>query len=150
MYKKILFPTDLSDAAPQIVPHLLAIANKFDAEIHILFVARMLDYFASIYVTQTTIKGFQDEVVSGAGKKLDEFVKEHFKGYSPCKTHVLIGDPAEKILEFKRSEGIDLVVIGSHGRKGIDRIVFGSVAETVVRKSQVPVMTIHPTRLPGK
>jgi nucleotide-binding universal stress UspA family protein len=55
-----------------------------------------------------------------------------------------LGDAAEEILKYVRSEGIDLIIMGTHGRKGLEKIVFGSVAERVVQKSPVPVLTINP------
>jgi nucleotide-binding universal stress UspA family protein len=55
-----------------------------------------------------------------------------------------LGDAAEEVLNYVRSEGIDLVIMGTHGRKGLEKVVFGSVAERVVQKSPVPVLTINP------
>ena len=78
-----------------------------------------------------------------AEKKLQEFVGEHFRTDSP-KMQVLLGDPAEEILKYAQSEGIDLIIIGTHGRKGLEHIIFGSVAERVVKKSPVPVLTVNP------
>ena len=74
---------------------------------------------------------------------MDEFVQEHFRGVSP-KAQVVLGDAAEEILEYVRSEGIDLIIMGTHGRKGLEKIVFGSVTERVVQKSPVPVLTVNP------
>jgi nucleotide-binding universal stress UspA family protein len=104
---------------------------------------RILQHFTSIYVPHPSVKNFEAEIVKGAEKKLEEFVEEHFQGVSP-KAQVILGDAAEEILNYVRSEGIDLVIMGTHGRKGLEKIVFGSVAERVVKKSPVPVLTINP------
>jgi nucleotide-binding universal stress UspA family protein len=56
------------------------------------------------------------------------------------------GDPAEEILKYIAQEKVDLVIMGTHGRKGLDRVLFGSVANEVVKKSPVPVLTINPYR----
>ena len=141
--KKILFPVDLSEVSPKIAPYVGEMAAKFDAEIHLLFVARILQHFTSIYVPHPSIKNFEAEVVKEEKKKLQEFVQEQFEG-GPCKAHVILGDPAEEILHYAQAEGIDLIIMGTHGRKGIERIFFGSVAEQVVKKSQVPVLTVNP------
>ena len=59
---------------------------------------------------------------------------------------VLIGYAAEEILTRANDEGADLIVMGTHGRKGIDRILFGSVAEKVVKNASMPVLTVRPNR----
>ena len=141
--KKIRFAVDLSEVSPKIAPYVKEVASKFGAEVHLVFVARILEHFTSIYVPHPSVRNFEAEIVKGAERKLDEFIKDHFRGLSP-KAQVILGDAAEEILKYVRSEGIDLVIMGTHGRKGLERIVFGSVAERVVQKSPVPVLTINP------
>jgi len=141
--KKILFPVDLSEVSYKIAPYVKEVASKFGAEVHLVFVARILEHFTSIYVPHPSVRSFEAEIVKGAEKKLDEFLKDHFQSFSP-KTKVVLGDAAEEILNYVRSEGIGLVIMGTHGRKGLEKIVFGSVAERVLQKSPVPVLTINP------
>lgn len=142
-FKKILFPVDLSEASPKIVPYVREMAAKFDAEVHLLFVARILQHFTSIYVPHPSVNEFEAEIVKGAEKKLQEFTEEYFKDVL-CKARVVLGDAAEETLNYVRSEGIDLIVMGTHGRKGLEHVIFGSVAEKVVKKSAVPVLTVNP------
>ena len=97
-FKKILFPVDLSDVSPDIVPWVLVTAKKFEAEIHLLFVVRNLEHLASVYVPVVSIENFEDEIVKGAETKIDEFANTHFEGYAPLRTKVVIGDPSEEIL----------------------------------------------------
>jgi nucleotide-binding universal stress UspA family protein len=78
---------------------------------------------------------------------MEEFLENYFKEYPKCKGRVLVGDIGEEILHYIQSAGIDLVMIGTHGRKGIERIVFGSVADRVVKSSSVPVLTINPHKV---
>ncbi|MEJ2427581.1 MAG: universal stress protein [Deltaproteobacteria bacterium] len=144
-FKQILFPVDLSEVSPKIAPYVIEMAEKFDAEIHLLFVARILQHFTSIYVPHPSVNKFETEVIEGAEKKLQEFMEEYFKDV-PCKAKVMLGDPAEETLNYVRSEGIDLVIMGTHGRKGLEHILFGSVAERVVKQSPVPVLTVNPYR----
>ncbi len=144
-FKKILFPVDLSEVTPKLVPYVKEMAATFDAEVHLLFVARILQHFTSIYVPHPSISKFEAEIVEGAEKKLQEFVEEQFETDS-CTARVVLGDPAEEILNYAQAEGIDLIIIGTHGRKGLERIIFGSVAERVVKKSPVPVLTVNPYR----
>ena len=142
--KRILFPVDLSEVSEKIAPYVETMAEKFDAEIHLLFVARVFDYFVSIYVPHPSIDLFEEQVNEGATKKLKEFKENHFAGISSVKTAVVSGDAAERILVYIQEEKIDLVIMGTHGRKGLDRVLFGSVAERVVKKASVPVLVVNP------
>ncbi len=146
-FKKILFPVDLSEVSPKLVPYVKEMAATFGAEVHLLFVARILQHFASIYVPHPSVNKFEAEIVKGAEQKLHEFVEEQFESDS-CTARVVLGDPAEEILNYAQAEGIDLIIIGTHGRKGLERIIFGSVAERVLKKSPVPVLTVNPYRRP--
>jgi len=74
---------------------------------------------------------------------LQEFMEAFFMTDS-CKVKVAFGDPAGEVLKYVELEGIDLIIIGTHGKKGIERALFGSVANRVVKKSPVPVLTVNP------
>ena len=76
--------------------------------------------------------------------RLYEFVDEHFSEFPGTMTAVVAGDAAEKIIEYIGDQHIDLVIMGTHGRKGMDKIIFGSVAERVVKTSPSPVMVVNP------
>jgi nucleotide-binding universal stress UspA family protein len=143
-FKKILVPVDLSEASAKLVPYATAMAEKFGAQIDLLFVARILQHFTSIYVPHTSVDGFEKEITEGAEKKLEEFKEEHFPGVENVRTRVTIGYIPEEIFNFVLTEGIDLIIMGTHGRKGLDKVIFGSVAERVVQSSPVPVLLINP------
>ena len=146
-FKKILFPVDLSETSPKIVPFVTSMAEKFDSKVHILFVARAFQYFTSIYVPHPSIDMFENEIFEGAQKSLREFAEEYFKDTDRIKTAVVKGDAAEEILNYIKKEGIDLLIMGTHGRKGLDKVIFGSVAEQVSKTAPVPVMLVNPYRV---
>ena len=141
--KKILFPVDLSESSPKFVPMVKEMVEMLDAELHILFVARAFEHYAGLGVAIPYIHDFEAELTKQAEKGLVEFLETYFQGMKYA-TAVMAGDPAEKILEYVKNNGIDMIVMGTHGRKGIERIIFGSVAEFVVKYSRVPVLTVKP------
>ena len=145
-FKKILFPIDLSEVSAEIIPYVTTMARTFQSDLHILFVARIFKYYDTIYVPPVSIVEFEEKVVAGGKRRLDEFVQEHLKDCCVSVVKVIPGDPAEEIVRYIDVEGIDLVVMSTHGRKGLDRILFGSVANHVVTTSSVPVMTVNPYR----
>ena len=143
--KKILVPVDFSPASPVLASYAKDLGQKLEAEIHLIYVVRSLAYFGGFYVPHTSIHKFEEEIVKGAEKKMNEFVEDHFEDY-PVKTHILTGDAAEEIINFAQKEGFDLILMGTHGRKGLDKVIFGSVAERVVKGAPCPVLTINPYR----
>jgi nucleotide-binding universal stress UspA family protein len=80
-------------------------------------VARILQHFTSIYVPHPSVGKFEAEIVEGAERKLQEFVQETFPE-GCCRAQVVLGDAAEEILNYAEVEGIDLIIMGTHGRKG--------------------------------
>ncbi|MCK4469412.1 MAG: universal stress protein [Desulfobacterales bacterium] len=146
-FKKILFPVDLSESSPKLVPYVTTMAEKFGAEIHLLFVARVFQYFSGIYVPHPSITKFEDEIVEGAKKRLKEFTEEYFSDFPETRAEVVPGDISEEILKYTGSKGIDLLILGTHGRKGLEKVVFGSVAERVAKASPVPVLLVNPYKV---
>lgn len=144
---KILFPVDLSsEVSSKLAPDAIAFAQKFDAEVHLLLVTGSFEKFKTFYIPHPSLQTFGDEVLKGGQKKLVEYVEEFFPDFPKLKTAVVQGDPAEEILKYVEAAKIDLVIMGTHGRKGLDRVLFGSVADEVVKRSPVPVLTINPYR----
>jgi nucleotide-binding universal stress UspA family protein len=143
-FRKILFPVDLSESSEKLVPIVMTMIRKFDAELHLLFVVRILRYFTDIYVPHPSINLFETEMVEGAQKKMEEFRQGHFADLTAIKANVLLGDPADTIIGYIKDSGIEMVVMGTHGRKGLDRVLFGSVAERVIKTSPVPVLVANP------
>lgn len=146
-FKKILFPVDLSEASPKIVPYVTEMAKKFDSEIHILFVARAFQYFTSIYVPHPSVDLFENAVAEGGRKSIEEFAEKYFKETEKIKIAVANGDAAEEIINYIKEKDIDLLIMGTHGRKGIDKLIFGSVAEKVTKTTPIPMMLINPHKI---
>jgi nucleotide-binding universal stress UspA family protein len=143
-FKRVLFPVDLSESSDKIAPYVQSLANRYDAKIHVLFAARAFEHFTSMYVPAPSVSRFEKELIDGAEKRLYEFVDEHFSEFTNTKAVVVAGDASEEIINFIEEQNIDLVIMGTHGRKGMDKILFGSVAERVLKTSPVPVMVVNP------
>lgn len=143
LFKKILFPVDLSHISPKIAPYVSELAKMFEAKVHLLFVARVFEHLTSTHLPNLTIDNLETEIAREAEKKLQEFMDTYFKSDS-CKAKVVSGNPAEEILIYAELEKIDLIIMGTHGRKRIEPILFGSVADRIVKNSPVPVLTIDP------
>jgi nucleotide-binding universal stress UspA family protein len=141
---KILFPIDFASHFESLVPWVKTWAEKFGATVYVLFVTQDLSNFSTFFVPHMNIENFQEEAVQAARKKMAATVQEFFSDIPKLETRVEVGSPAAKILELANKEKIDLIVMGVHGRKGIDRAIFGSVADKVVQSAPCPVLTIRP------
>ena len=142
--KKIICALDLSQHSALVAEYAVTLAKAFDAEVTVVYAAPALTQYVGFHVPPSSIENFVGEIVAGAEKTMQEFVAEHFQGVKAV-GKVVNGYAAEEILNLVDSSGADLIIMGTHGRKGIDRILFGSVAEKVVKSSRIPVMTIRPT-----
>ncbi|MDR3319583.1 MAG: universal stress protein [Desulfovibrio sp.] len=141
--KKILCAVDLSEHSKAVAEYATLLATTHKAKVIVVYTAPSLSQYVGFHVPPNTIENFVGEIVTGAEKSMEDFVAEHFAGVDST-SHVLVGYAAEEILNRARDEGVDIIVMGTHGRKGIDRILFGSVAEKVVKNAGMPVLTIRP------
>lgn len=142
-FKKILCAVDFSEATNVIGEYAKICAEKFGAKILVLYVAPTLRGYTDFSVSPDAVQGLVDAVHSDAEKRMEDLVKKTFKGVD-AKGSVLPGYAPEVILSTVEKEKCDLLVMGTHGRRGVDRIVFGSVAEKVIKKSPVPVLMVRP------
>jgi nucleotide-binding universal stress UspA family protein len=145
--KKILFPVDLSEVSSKIVPWVLSVAKKYNAEVYLLFAARTFQYYADGFVDASSIMLIEGELIKGGEKKLGQFSRTYFSEYPSCRTKVVLGDVVDEILSYIQNEEIDLVIMGTHGRKGLKHVLLGSVADRIIKMAQVPVLTINPYRV---
>lgn len=141
--KKIICALDLADHSTLVASYASMLAKMSGASIVAVYAAPTMTQYTGFHVPPNTIDNFVGEIVNGAGKALKEFVSANFDGIAVT-SEVVVGYAAEEILAVAAREEADLIIMGTHGRTGIDRILFGSVAEKIVKNSTIPVMTIRP------
>ncbi|WP_031481453.1 universal stress protein [Maridesulfovibrio frigidus] len=141
--KKILCAVDFSDHSPVVADYAATLANTMGGEIICLYVAPSLDQYVGFHVPPSSIENFVGEIVTGADTTMENFINENFEGV-PVSGKVVTGYAAEEIINIADSEKVDMIIMGTHGRTGIDRILFGSVAEKIVKSATCPVLTVRP------
>lgn len=146
-FKTILFPVSLTKISPRVAPYVTSLARQYDADIHLLHVARAMDNYVDAYISQPSetdimriASDFEKELTAGAADRLAEFKNSHFQGFTSVVTAVRTGTHYKKILEYVESENIDLIVMGT-GR-GILSAVLGSVTDKVAKLAPCPVMLV--------
>ena len=140
MYDRILVPTDGSDQ-PAVTTHAFNVAELCDATVHALYVVNRdaLDYQPSESGREETRRARREEGEAATARIAERADK---RGVDVV-TAVEEGSPSETIVEYATDHEIEMVVMGTHGRSGVDRYVLGNVTEEVVRASDVPVLTVN-------
>lgn len=144
--KTILFPTDFTEASTKVVPYARFLAEKLGAKLIVLFVVEELAKYANFYVPHSALDNLEAELMESARKKMENFLEEELEGF-PAESVVTRGDVPEEIVRVAEEKGADLIVMGTHGRKGLEKVLLGSVAERVVKTASCPVMTVNPYRV---
>ncbi|XOF32487.1 MAG: universal stress protein [Candidatus Electrothrix sp. YB6] len=147
----IITPVDFSDNADMIAESAGYVAGKFGAELHLVFVVQTFEDYSGFFVPPVNLPNLEEELFKSAQERMDEFVdgkKEDMMKAGAAAVHssVVSGDVGEEILAYAQGVSCDLIVMGTHGYKGLERIMFGSVADKVVKNACCPVMTINPYR----
>ncbi|WP_435098921.1 universal stress protein [Halorubrum sp. N11] len=147
MYERILVPTDGSEVAESAVNHALDLAEKYDAEVHALYVVDIDSVNLSLGTEQVDrlkqgrfnemeeVKEKADEAtgtVADRGAERGVDIVEHISG----------GRPHKVIADYADDHEVDLIVMGSHGRAGVRRALLGSVTERTLRSTHVPVLVV--------
>ena len=138
--KKILVPVDFSENSMKVLDAAGYFSGKCQAQLHAVFVVQSFDDYSGFFVPHMPVAKFEEEMVEAAEKKMESFLEKH----KHVEAKVLVGDVAEEIIRYAEESGMDLIVMGTHGYKGLEKVMFGSVAEKVVRSSPCPVLTINP------
>jgi nucleotide-binding universal stress UspA family protein len=141
--KKILFPTDFSKCSEAAGAYALDLARRYGSRLYVLHVVYDIETGAGWYVSHINYEELYTQMRSGAEKELKRVEEEQLAGYGDMEAVVLRGIPYEETLRFAKEQGVDLIVMGSHGRRGIDRVVFGSTASKVVKGARCPVLTVR-------
>ena len=142
-FKTVLFATDFSESSDHAFEYAFSMAKCFKSRLLILHIINELVDLRGFYVPHISIDKLEEEMEESARQMMSKFIETHIKGYDRVESIVVPGIPYDEILKKADEESVDLIVMGTHGRTGLDHVLFGSTAEKVVRKSSVPVMTIR-------
>lgn len=145
-FEKILLATDFSDYSEVACEYALTLAKSYDAALTVVHVINEPVDLRGFYVPHISFEQLEKEIETSATTMLATFCANNLKEFSNYKTSVVTGIPYEEIIRVATEENSSLIVIGTHGRTGLDHLIFGSTAERVVRSAPCPVLTI---RLPS-
>jgi nucleotide-binding universal stress UspA family protein len=147
--KKILFATDFSENSRWALKYALSFAQKYEAKLYILHVIQQPSYPLGMYaeISFDAMDKFNRNLSEVTEKEMKQVCQTDLAGFTNYEAMILSGTPFLEIIRTAKEKEADLIVVGTHGRTGLDHVLFGSTAEKVVRKAPCPVVSV---RLPGK
>jgi nucleotide-binding universal stress UspA family protein len=146
---RVITPIDFSENAPLIAESAAYVAGTFKAELNLIFVVQDFTDYSGFFVPQMNAPDLVQELFTSAQERMDKFCQdneEFFKalGVTALSSKVLMGDVAEQIIDYAINQQGNLIVMGTHGYKGLEKIMFGSIADKVVKAAPCPIMTVNP------
>ena len=143
-YKKVLFCTDFSENADYAFDFAYGIAKRDKGLLYILHILPENPHqaYAESYITGEDLEKIQKSIEEDLVNNYKEHYAKKIEGEIEFETVTKSGRADKEILEFAEKEKVDLIVMGTHGRTGIEHVFFGSVAEKVLRHSPFPVFII--------
>jgi nucleotide-binding universal stress UspA family protein len=143
MAMKILHPTDFSECAEQARAQAIRLARALGAEIILFHVAVETPLYAEGMLAVGEVQKIYDAQRKWATETLEARASETRAAGAPARWKLTAGVPADAIIQAVEEEGADMIVMGTHGRRGLERMLLGSVAGKVVQLAPCPVMTIR-------
>jgi universal stress protein A len=144
---RILVPTDFSPTSDLAFEYAITLAARLGASVHLLHVVE--DPFvggalgSEVYIA--SVPGLHTQLIDEAAARLATIVPAAERDLIKITSEVRVGHPADAIREVAETECCDLIVMGTHGRRGVAHLFLGSVAETMVRRAPCPVLTVRDT-----
>ena len=141
--KTVLFPTDFSTGARAAMDYALSLAKDYNARLILLYVIQDISIAEWYIPSSISATDLVEDMQKSAGKEMEKWGAEASAKVKDVEKMVVRGVPFVEIIRTAKEKKADMIVIGTHGRTGIDHMLFGSTAEKVVRKSPCPVLTVR-------
>lgn len=149
MFSRILVPMDFSAPSDAALDYARGVAMRFDASLHLLHVAD--DPYRALYGGQVfvpEVERLRRQIVNDAAGRLKARLTASDVTDCEATVDAIIGTPAGSIVEYAGGHGIDLIVMGTHGRGGMSHVLMGSITERVIRTAPCPVLTVREAPTP--
>jgi universal stress protein A len=142
-FDKILVAIDFSENSDYAFDYALTLAKQFSSQLVVLHVINEPVDLRGFYVPHISFEQLEKEIEDGAEKMMDKFCSARLGNFANASTNIMSGIPYEEIIRAAKDMDASLIVLGTHGRTGLDHLIFGSTAERVVRGAACPVLTIR-------
>lgn len=141
--KNIVFATDFSEGSSHALPYAVDLAKKYGSKLFLVHVIYDAVKTTGWYVPHISLEDIVKDMEKSARAELEKVFIDEMRGFKDIEYVVLKGVPYEEITRFAGTGKIDMIVLGTQGRKGLDRMLFGSTAEQIVRNAPCPVLSVR-------
>ncbi len=143
MFSKILLPSDFSECSAEAARAARRLGECFGSRLIVLHVLDEPAALDPMFRGEVPLEMLRGRMEQYAREEMESFLAAHFQGFPGVETRVASGIPYREIIREARECGAGLIVIGTHGRTGVERAIFGSTAEKVVRMAPCPVLSVR-------
>lgn len=143
---RILVPVDLSDGSQALIDYAIQLAKPFNATIEVIHAWEPPQYVAPDLLVAApgwNSQSLEQVAVDAATKELNNLVSKVSGTGAPIKHRVVVGEASSTVLRLAEEGKHDLIIMGTHGRRGLPRLLLGSVAQKIVARAHCPVLTVH-------
>ncbi|MBE7176609.1 MAG: universal stress protein [Mucilaginibacter polytrichastri] len=140
--RKILISADSGEQFDKVATAGFDLAHRIDAEVALVHIVEPVVVPNSTENDMFPVEMDLVDAQNTQAKRLLDEIEARFSPERPCTKYIEMGRPSTMVVDFAKEFGADMIVIGTHGRTGLDRLLMGSVAEHVVRHSDVPVLVV--------
>lgn len=139
---EIIVPIDFLRHTDQITEYAVYMAEKFGASLKFVHVIEPPQSVAD--QEYPSLRSYTAEVVTSAEEKMKQLVEQCRNNFSGCEGTILKGDIVDTLIKYAQDKEGDLIILGTHGRKGLSKMWLGSVAERVIKSAPCPTLTCNP------
>jgi nucleotide-binding universal stress UspA family protein len=143
---RILVPVDFSEGSQGLIEYALQLARPFNATLEVIHAWEPPQYVAPDLLVAApgwNSQSLEQVAVDAATKELSNLVAKVKESPTPIKHRIVVGEAASTVLRIAEEGKHDLIIMGTHGRHGLPRLLLGSVAQKIVARAHCPVLTVH-------
>jgi len=141
--KKVIVPVDFAGNTDKVVDYAMSVADKLGAEV--LFFHAINDFQGyDMMLVHPSFIGMTKDLEEKSRERMNNLIKEYKDREFAVGGDAVIGDAAEEIIKYAEEQNADMIIIGTHGVKGLEKILMGSTAERVIKNAPCPVLVFNP------
>ncbi len=142
--ERILYPTDFSEGSASALAYAKDLVKHYNAKLHIVHVVYDVVKTTGMHIPHISSEELYKELNKWGESEIEKCCAEETRDMDNIEKVILHGVPYEEIIKYAEKEDIDIIVIGTYGHAGLERFIFGSTAERVVRRAPCAVLTVRP------
>lgn len=142
--KRVVVPVDFAFHTDKLVDYAAYLAEEFSALAYFIHVVEF--YPGNSMTPLSYVQDYEEKLLADVRARMATLLEDNKERCKGCTGKVIVGDPVDSIIDYARTKDADLIVMGTHGSKGLEKILLGSVAERVLKGAHCPVLIMNPFR----